>query len=453
MSRRCSSRSPRLFALAGLEGRELLASRAYWLLLGMMGPLVGQAFLTAVRSYAEVSGAGGGPAALAQGLSPLDGIVVPTLGAYDLAVTFLFPFVAIRLVSAERESGASKILAQTSVGLVSRIAAKAAVLLLGWLLAWIPALLALVLWRGYGGHLSAPETANVFLGHLLHALLAAGVAVAAAAVCRGSSSAAIVTLGFTVGTWALDFVAAGRGGLLARLAEFTPAAALRAFEHGELRLATVAVLLLASLAGFAFAGLWLDPYRSTLSRTLRSAALVLLAVGAAALASSWRSGWDLAEDRRNSFPRADEAALRRIEKPVHVTVYLSPEDPRLTDLEINVLAKLRRVLPRFEVTYAAESRTGLFENPESHYGEVWYQVGKRRDMLRSTIEPVVLAKLYELAGAAPPASDSEPSYPGYPLAAQPRGASLIFYLACPLLAALAYAASRGRWRSSCRNLV
>ena len=442
-----------------LEGRELLASRAYWLLLGMMGPLVGQAFLTAVRSYAEVSGAGGGPSALAQGLSPLDGIVVPTLGAYDLAVTFLFPFVAIRLVSAERESGASKLLPQilqTPVGMASRLAAKATVLLLGWFLAWIPALLALALWSGYGGHLSGPETANVFLGHLLHVLLAAGVAVAAAAVCRGSSSAAIVTLGFTVGTWALDFVAAGRDGLIARLAEFTPAAALRTFEHGELRLATVAVLLLASLAGFAFAGLWLDPYRSVLSRAIRSAALVLLAVGAAALASSWRSGWDLAEDRRNSFPRADEAALRKIEKPVHVTVYLSPEDPRLTDLEINVLAKLRRVLPRFEVTYAAQSRTGLFEDPESHYGEVWYQVGGRREMLRSTIEPVVLAKLYELAGTVPPAEASGPDdlgYPGYPLAAQPLGASLLFYIACPLLAVLAYAASRGRWRSSCRNLV
>jgi hypothetical protein len=444
-SRRCSSRSPRLLALAALDGRELLASRAWWLLLAILGPLTGQAFITAVRSYAEMSGAGGGPAALAQGLSPLDGIVVPTLGAYDLAVTFLFPFVAIRLVSAERESGASKLLAQTPAGLTARLAAKAAVLLLGWFLAWVPAFLALLLWKGYGGHLNGPETANVFLGHFLHAFLAAGVAVAAASVCRGSASAAIVTLGFTVGTWALDFVSAGRGGLLARLAEFTPAAALRTFEHGELRLAVVAVLLLAGLAGFTFAGLWLDPYRSVTSRVLRSAILLLATVGAALLASSWRSGWELAEDRRNSFSRADEAALRKIEKPVHVTVHLSPEDPKLLDLQINVLAKLRRVLPRFDVTYAAQSQTGLFEAPASHYGEVWYQVGSRKDMLRSTIEPVVLAKLYELAGTAPPPEASDPGYPGYPLAAEPRFAAPLFYIACPLLAALAY------WRSSCRK--
>jgi ABC-type transport system involved in multi-copper enzyme maturation permease subunit len=419
----------------------------------MTGPLVGHAFITAVESYAEMSGAGGGPAALAQGLSPLDGILVPTLGAYDIAATFLLPFVAIRLVATERESGAGKLLAQTPAGLPARLAAKAGVLLLGWLVAWVPALLALLLWRLYGGHLDPGETANVFLGHLLHALLTIGIAAAAAAVCRSSASAAIVTLGFTVGAWALDFIAAGREGLLARLAPFTPEAALRSFEHGELRLAVAAVMALASLAGFAFAGLWLDPFRSVPSRAARSAALLILTVGAAALASSWRSGRDLSEDRRNSFPRADEAVLRTIRQPVRVTVYLSPEDPKLSDLERNVLAKLRRVLPRLDVTYAAQSRTGLFADPESHYGEIWYAVGSRRALLRSTTEPIVLAKIYELAGVAPPAAAPDPSYPGYPLAAAPRGATLLFYVAWPLAAGLAFAVFRGRWRSSCGNLV
>jgi len=422
----------------------------------MIGPLVGHAFVTAVETYAEMSGAGGGPAALAQGLSPLDGILVPTLGAYDLAAMFLLPFVAIRLVAAERESGAAKLLAQTPSGLLAmpaRIAAKAAVLLLGWLAAGLAGLAALLLWHGYGGHLAAPETANLLLGHLLHALLAAGVAFAAAAVCRSSASAAIVTLGFTVGTWALDFVSAVQGGLLARLAPFTPAAALRTFERGELRFAVVAVLLMASLAGFAFAGLWLDPFRSTAARAARSGALILLVVGAAALASSSQAGRDLSEDRRSSFPRADEAALRRIEQPVHVTVYLSAEDPRLVDLERNILAKLRRVLPRFAVTYAAQSRTGLFEDPGSHYGEVWYQVGARRGQLRSTTEPIVLAEIYELAGVQPPAAGADPPYSGYPLAATPRGAAFLFFVVWPLAAGLAFLLLRGRWRSSWRSPV
>ena len=88
------SRKPsrRLGWLVVKEFRELTASRAFWLLLMMIGPLVGQGFITAVNVYAEASGIGGGPSALAQGLSPLDGILVPTFGAYDLAVTLLFPF-------------------------------------------------------------------------------------------------------------------------------------------------------------------------------------------------------------------------------------------------------------------------------------------------------------------------------------------------------------------------
>ena len=56
-------------------------------MLVIVGALVGHAFITAVGLYAEMSGAGGGPAALPQGLTPLDDVLVPTWGAYDLAAT------------------------------------------------------------------------------------------------------------------------------------------------------------------------------------------------------------------------------------------------------------------------------------------------------------------------------------------------------------------------------
>src|SRR5438105_6151935 len=138
--------------LLAKERDELLASRAYWLLLLIIGPLVGQSFISAVNLYAEVSGTGG-PAALSQGLTPLDGILVPTFGAYDLAVTLLFPFVAIRLIAAEKESGALKLLLQFPASLSISVAMKAMVLLLGWLVAWLPGLAAIILWKSYGGHL------------------------------------------------------------------------------------------------------------------------------------------------------------------------------------------------------------------------------------------------------------------------------------------------------------
>src|SRR5262249_14328047 len=47
---------------------------------------------------------------LASGLSPLDGVLVPTFGALYVAVTLLFPFVAIRSLGHEKETGALRLL-------------------------------------------------------------------------------------------------------------------------------------------------------------------------------------------------------------------------------------------------------------------------------------------------------------------------------------------------------
>src|SRR6185295_7083937 len=145
----------------------------------------------------------------------------------------------------EKENGGLKLMLQAPGSIGSALAAKGVVIILGWLIAWSPGLIALALWKLYGGHLYAPEVLNLMGGHLLRVILSAGVAVAAAAICTGAATAAIVTLGFTVGTWALEFIAFGRGGILQKVASYTPTAALRAFEQGQLRLSTVVVLLAA----------------------------------------------------------------------------------------------------------------------------------------------------------------------------------------------------------------
>ena len=41
------------------EWRDLMASRSWWVMLVLMGPLVGVSFISAVRTYGELSGAGG----------------------------------------------------------------------------------------------------------------------------------------------------------------------------------------------------------------------------------------------------------------------------------------------------------------------------------------------------------------------------------------------------------
>ncbi|HEX8090791.1 MAG TPA: ABC transporter permease subunit [Blastocatellia bacterium] len=425
-------RSHSLIRLLSKEWRELLASRAYWLLLLMIGPLVGHGFITAVDLYAEASGIGGGAAALSQGLTPLDGILAPTFGAYDLGVMLLFPFVAIRLLAAEKESGALKLLLQFPASLATALAAKALALAGGWLVAWTPGLLALVLWKSYGGHLHAPETLNLLLGHMLHMTLSSGVAVAAAAIAESAASAAIATLGFTLGTWALDFVAAGRGGWLQEVAAYTPAAALRVFEQGQLRLGTVVVIAALGFGGFVLAAVWLHTGRGWRYRLFATVVVAFALAALVGVAGGLRPSWDLSENRRNSFPPADEATLRKIREPLLMKVFLSPEDPRFMDLDRGIISKLKRVLPRLEVEYAASSRTGLFEDAEDHYGEVWYEMGERKAMSRSTTEPIVLEQLYELAGLNAPDHSEENEFPGYPLAARPHGASWIFYILWPL---------------------
>lgn len=431
-------RSRNLLALFGKEWRELVSSRAFWFLLLMIGPLVGHGFITAVDFYAEASGIGGGPAALPQGLIPLDGILVPTFGAYDLAATFLLPFVAIRLVSAEKQSGALKLLLQLPGSLAAKITMKGLVLLLGWLVALAPGLTAMLLWKSYGGHLYGWETANLLMGHLLRAMLSCGIAVAAAALAESAASAAIVTLGFTVGTWALDFIAAGRGGFAQQLANYTPTAALRFFEQGLLRASTVVVMLAITIAGLALAAIWLHTGRSLKLRSIETVIVALLLAAVMISAAAWRPSWDLSENRRNSFPRADEGALREIRSPLRVTIHLAPEDPRLTDFEQNVLRKLRRILPHLEVDYTAGGRTGLFAGGADHYGEIWYEMGGQKVMERSTIEPVVLEQIYQLAGLQPPAQNEENVSPGYPLAVRPKWANWTFYGFCPLLTLFAW---------------
>src|SRR5262249_32192054 len=341
------------------EWYELLAWRSLWLLLLMIGPLVGQAFISAVGLYAEASGIAGGPAALSEGLTPLDGVLAPAFGAYDLAATFLFPFVAIRVIAAEKQSGGLKLLLQLPGSLATKIFAKASVLVAAWLVTLLPGLLAIALWKIYGGHLYAPETLNLLFGHLLRTMLSASVAVAAAAILENAASAAIVTLGFTVGTWALEYIAAFRGGFLQQLANYTPTSALRTFEQGLLSLSTVLVISAIVFAGFALAAIWLHTGRPWRFRLAGTAAIAVFLAITVAGANSLRASWDLSENRRNSFSRADEIALKRISQPLKITVVLSPEDPRLADFDRDILRKLKRTMPQVEVVYAASSVSGL----------------------------------------------------------------------------------------------
>jgi len=400
-----------------------------------------------VDVYGEASGAGGGPAALAQGLSPLDGIVVPTFGAYAIAAMLLFPFVAIRAVAAEKESGALSLLVQSRVSLGTMIVVKFVVLLGAWILAWVPGVVALAMWRASGGHLYGPEVATVFAGHVMRGALVIALGLAAAAVTDGAASAAVLTLAVTLGTWALDFIGQVRGGTAMSLARFTPDSALRVFEHGELRLDLLLATAAIIAALLAFTVVWLRPARLVRAHLGITAAVVIAAALVCVASARVSTSWDMSEDRRSSFAAADEALLRTIHAPLYVTAHLAPEDPRLADLESGVLRKLRRTLPAVHVDYAARGATGLFEGSAARYGEVVYRLNDKEAMTRSTTVPIVLETIYGLAGLTPPTAGAADAYPGYPHVTHIRLIAPLFYVLWPVAVLVMWWTSRHRRRA------
>src|SRR5215210_5786671 len=168
--RRCSLRSPDSARALRAPWRpllvkelwEILSGRGLWTMLLILCPLVGYSFFQAVSLYGEASTAAQQSPILATGLSPLDGVLVPTLGAFYVAVTLLFPFVAIRVLGHEKESGALHLLVQLPYRSASVIAVKLAAVMTAWLLAAVPALTALIVWAMLGGHLHVLETLNLF---------------------------------------------------------------------------------------------------------------------------------------------------------------------------------------------------------------------------------------------------------------------------------------------------
>jgi ABC-2 type transport system permease protein len=104
------------------ELREIVSGRALWTMLLLLCLVAGCSFFQAVSLYTEASVSARNSPVLASGFSPLDGVLVPSFGALYLGVTLLFPFVAIRTLGQEKETGALRLLIPVSghIGLWSK---------------------------------------------------------------------------------------------------------------------------------------------------------------------------------------------------------------------------------------------------------------------------------------------------------------------------------------------
>lgn len=420
----------------------LLSGRAFWVLLAVLSLLVGLSYAQAVGLYAEASRAVARSPALAAGLAPLEGVVVPTFGGLYLGLTLLFPFVAIRQVARERGDGMLPLLLQTRVPLWVWLAAKLLALGLATLAVLAIPASALAFWLVSGGHMATAETAALILGYGLYALLIAGLAYLAAALMDSAAGAAILTLSATLGAWALDFAAAGERGWVYALGQASITAVLRRFESGLVTLSDVVGLLAAGLAGVAAAAVWLRP-RPWPARLAGVGLAMVAALALTGLAMMSGQSWDASEKRRHSFAPAEAAALAGIAAPLAVTVHLAPEDPRLMDLERNVLDKLARVMPDMETRIVGAG--GAFDlQAEAQYGLIEFDLAAPGEMrhaeTRSTSPREILPLIFGLAGAVPAAASSAPTYPGYPLVADARAAAIWFFFLLPALIGL------GWWR-------
>jgi hypothetical protein len=428
--------------LLAKEVREIASGRALWTMLLILCPLVGYSFFQAVSLYGEASGAALDAPVLGSGLSPLDGVLVPTFGGLYLAATLLFPFVAIRTLGREKESGALALLVQLPYRLPALIAAKLAAVFVGWVAAVICAASALPVWLALGGHLHIPETFDLVIGHALYGVLVGAIALFSASISESAATAAIITLAFTIGSWVLDFALAGQPGVLGWISRLSLTQSLRPFEQGLL---STGLLLgvLAAICGFAaLAAVWLHPGVRVGTKVIRSLACVAIAVGVIAWSTQVRLSVDVTEDGRNSFPAADQKALAELGEPLIIAVHLAPEDPRYVDLRRNVLSKLERVMPRVTVRLATSGQSMVGSTSEEAYGEVEYSYDGRSDKSRSTSHREILPIIYALAERPIPQPIAGQDYPGYPLLANGSLALAWFLVVLPLLIALAWWFSR-----------
>jgi hypothetical protein len=359
---------------------------------------------------------------------------------------FLLPFVAIRLVSGDRQSGALKLEMQQGMPAFARIAVKGAVALAGWLIAMAPPLSAILLWKSYGGSLYAPEMAALVGGHVLNAALTIGLAVAAASIAENPSTAAILTLGVTVGTWIINFFGAIQGGWWERAAGYTPAAMVAEFQHGLVRLDTVLTGLVLVATGLAIAAIWMRLGVRVTRRATESVAACLVCAAVIFTCTFLRPSWDTSENRGNSFARSDERALRAIHQPLRIEVHLAPEDPRRIDLDHRALSKLRRIMPQLHVDYVSSTTIGLFEQTAAGYGEIRYYLGDKNTISRATTAEGVLEAIYALANVTPPKETADDIFRGHPLALHPAGAALVFYGVWPAVVLISGVLVRRQFR-------
>ena len=428
------------------EIRGLLVAPALWVMLIIVSLLVGYSFFQAIDLFSQASRTALSFPDMASGMSPLEGIFVPTFGAYYLSQTLLMPFVAIRLIGLDKQSGALKLLLQLPLSPFALCGLKLTAMGLVWLISLLPALSAIILWQYWGGYFSVPEIATLLAGHGLYSLTVISIAMFAATISDSLPTAAMFCLAVTLGSWVIDFAASGQSGILKILGNLSLTGMLRHFENGLL--ATNHIISFLSLAAlfFLLTVIWLHPGHRLFLKMGKSFVTLLLLGIVVSSTSLVPRYLDVTENRRHSFNPADTRALKEVQEPLTITIHLDPQDSRLLDMEKDILAKLRRSLPKLTFKYEQSKQKGLFSATENdNYGIIEYDYNGQHDQSYSNSANEILPIIYKLAGLQV-IPDFVPTYHGHPHIVDATGSRWWFYIFLPLLFLCAGIYGRkGKW--------
>jgi ABC-type transport system involved in multi-copper enzyme maturation permease subunit len=262
---------------------------------------LGYSFVHAVELFSAANRAAIDHPDLAGRMTTLDGVLVPTLGTFYLATTLLLPFVAVRALGQEKQTGALTFAVQLPLNETGIVVLKLCAICLVWALSLVPAVSAIVFWKCFGGFVSVSELINLLLGHALYAVTVAAVALFAGAITDSFSSAAIITLAFTMGFLVLDFTAGSRGGALTNLASLSPTAVLRECERGWFVLSKIAQTGVLALCFTTLAIAWLPSGVANRRKLLTSVIILLGSAVIFLVGANIRFYADVTVDRRNSF--------------------------------------------------------------------------------------------------------------------------------------------------------
>jgi ABC-2 type transport system permease protein len=432
--------------------RELgiaLRARITWLVAAATALLVGHGFVLSVDLFSASSRSALANALQAKEMDPLAGIVRPTLGGVELAISLFAPLVAARILSIEKE--------RRTFGALCLLEGSSTVVVLKKLVAALSATSTLlvapvgvfVAYAVEGAHLDGIETALAVGGEALHLVLVTAVSVAAAAWTRSLAQAATLGIVFSLTSWAIE--AADGFAALAWLGGASPWSIdrkLEPFQRGVLSVGSVAWLLSASVAAVL---LGVVGARFDLSRGRRAAlATLIVLVSAAVLVVAGRShrGYDWSEQRRSSLPPAAVDALRALRQPIAIDVFLDRDDSRRHQLESDTLSKLFLARPDLVLRTPPDDEAAVTEGRhDEDYGKIVIRVGTSARETRSTSRREIATLIFEAAGLPFP-EWAPPGYVGFPHVVAGARRTTLFVLAYVLLPtallAIGFLLTRGR---------